>query len=466
MSTDFRLPDLGEGLPEAELVQWLVAEGDTVTLNQTIAEVETAKAVVELPSPYAGVVSALHAAAGDVVEVGSVLISFDIAGQETEAPEPEAKPAEVAAEEQNAPEEKAQPNLVGYGAAPRSSGRPQRRARSGARPPVGVDTAVLEAAPHDVIHTHEPIEALRERPALHAAGAQAREGARRRPRPGRGERRDRSDHPRGRRVLRGAHRGRSNGRRLRQDARRATPADRTTRIPIRGVRKHTADAMVRSAFTAPHVTTFHTVDVTATSELIASLRADRALEGHRIGVMAVAAKAVCLALMRHPSLNSRWDADAAEIVQHHYVNLGIAAATERGLVVPNIRDAEAMTLVELADAIGRLAEVARAGKTAPGQMSGGTFSITNVGVFGVDAGTPILNPGRGRHPGPRRRAASAVGVPRRDRAARRHDAEPVVRSPPGRRRAGRAVPAGCRRHPARARARDAAALTAESGPAT
>ncbi len=159
------------------------------------------------------------------------------------------------------------------------------------------------------------------------------------------------------------------------------------------MRKHTADAMVRSAFTAPHVTTFHTVDVTATSELIASLRADRSLQGHRIGVMAVAAKAVCLALMAHPTLNSKWDADAAEIVHHHYVNLGIAAATERGLVVPNIRDAETMTLVELADAIGQLAETARAGKTAPGDMSGGTFSITNVGVFGVDAGTPILNPG-------------------------------------------------------------------------
>ncbi len=169
--------------------------------------------------------------------------------------------------------------------------------------------------------------------------------------------------------------------------------ERVTRIPIRGVRKHTADAMVRSAFTAPHVTTFHTVDVTATSELIASLRADRSLQGHRIGVMAVAAKAVCLALMNHPSLNSRWDGDNAEIVQHHYVNLGIAAATDRGLVVPNIRDAESMTLVELADAIGQLAETARSGKTAPGAMSGGTFSITNVGVFGVDAGTPILNPG-------------------------------------------------------------------------
>ena len=391
MSTDFRLPDLGEGLPEAELVQWLVAEGDTVTLNQTIAEVETAKAVVELPSPYAGVVSALHAAAGDVVEVGSVLISFDIAGQADQISEPAAKPAETAAAEQSAPEEKAQPNLVGYGAAPRSSGRPQRRARSGARPPAGVDTAVLEAAPHDVIPTHEPIEALRERPRstppvrklakelgvdlalVEASGANGLI--------------TRAD------VESFAARIEVLERPAPAQERATDAADRTTRVPIRGVRKHTADAMVRSAFTAPHVTTFHTVDVTATSELIASLRADRALEGHRIGVMAVAAKAVCLALMRHPSLNSRWDADAAEIVQHHYVNLGIAAATERGLVVPNIRDAEAMTLVELADEIGRLAEVARAGKTAPSQMSGGTFSITNVGVFGVDAGTPILNPG-------------------------------------------------------------------------
>jgi pyruvate dehydrogenase E2 component (dihydrolipoamide acetyltransferase) len=391
VSTDFRLPDLGEGLPEAELVQWLVAEGDTVTLNQTIAEVETAKAVVELPSPYAGVVSALHAAAGDVVEVGSVLISFDIAGEEPSAPA--AEPTELDTDEPTAHEEKAQPNLVGYGAAPRGSSRPQRRARVGARPPAGIDTAVLEAAPHDVIHTHEPIEALRERPRstppvrklakelgvdlalIDATGptglitrADVESYA------ARVEVAERPDAAAPARIVPAA-------------------SDRTTRIPVRGVRKHTAEAMVRSAFTAPHVTTFLTVDVTATSELIASLRGDRALEGHRIGVMAVAAKAVCLALMRHPDLNSRWDADTAEIVQHHYVNLGIAAATERGLVVPNIPDAQAMTLVELADEIGRLAQTARAGKTAPGEMSGGTFSITNVGVFGVDAGTPILVPG-------------------------------------------------------------------------
>jgi 2-oxoisovalerate dehydrogenase E2 component (dihydrolipoyl transacylase) len=387
VSTDFRLPDLGEGLPEAELVQWLVAEGDTVTLNQTIAEVETAKAIVELPSPYAGVVSALHAAAGDVVEVGSVLISFDIAGDGPAAPE--APPTEVSTEKPS--EDTAQPNLVGYGAAPRGSGRPQRRTRSGVRPPTGVDTAVLEAAPHDVIHTHEPIETLRERPrstppvrklakelGVDLALVEATGPT------GLITRADVESYAARIEVL---------DRPAAAAPTRPDASDRTTRIPVRGVRKHTADAMVRSAFTAPHVTTFLTVDVTATSELIASLRGDRALEGHRIGVMAVAAKAVCLALMRHPDLNSRWDADTSEIVQHHYVNLGIAAATERGLVVPNIPDAHAMTLVELADEIGRLAQVARAGKTAPGEMTGGTFSITNVGVFGVDAGTPILVPG-------------------------------------------------------------------------
>ncbi|HYI51422.1 MAG TPA: dihydrolipoamide acetyltransferase family protein [Microbacterium sp.] len=394
MVQDFRLPDLGEGLPEAELVQWLVAEGDTVTLNQTIAEVETAKAVVELPSPHAGKVTALHAKAGDVIEVGSVLISFEVAGVEPEAPAPQSTAQAASAEPADAAaEDKAQPNLVGYGAAPRGAGRPQRRARAGARPPAGIDTAVLEAAPHDVIHTQEPAEPLRERPRstppvrklakelgvdlalVEASGATGLI--------------TRAD------VETYAARIRSVDEAVAPPAASPTPdaGDRVTRVPIRGVRKHTADAMVRSAFTAPHVTTFHTVDVTATSELIASLRADRALEGHRIGVMAVAAKAVCLALMRHPSLNSRWDADNAEIVQHHYVNLGIAAATERGLVVPNIRDADRMSLVELADAIGELAQVARAGKTAPAQMSGGTFSITNVGVFGVDAGTPILNPG-------------------------------------------------------------------------
>ena len=169
---------------------------------------------------------------------------------------------------------------------------------------------------------------------------------------------------------------------------------RETRVPIRGVRKHTAAAMVESAFTAPHVTVFHTVDVTATMELLSTFKEDRALAGHRIGPLSVVAKAVCLALGRAPELNARWDAESGEIVRYDYVDLGIAAATERGLIVPHIRDAQTLTLLELADALGSLASTARSGRTSPAELLGGTFSISNIGVFGVDAGTPILPPGQ------------------------------------------------------------------------
>lgn len=396
MAQDFRLPDLGEGLPEAEIVQWMVAAGDTVALNQTIAEVETAKAVVELPSPYAGTVTALHAAEGDVIAVGSVLISFDTG----DGPAP-AEPEAPAAAEEETP--KAEPNLVGYGAAPRGSSRPQRRARGGGSSrQTASDTAVLEAAPHDAIQVSEiadrPLERPRSTPPVRLFAKQLGVDLALVEATGASGVITRAD------VEAYAERV---GASMTSEAPAAsasepvataaratpTPGERTTRTPIRGVRKHTAEAMVRSAFTAPHVTTFLTVDVTATTELLASLKTDKSLQDHKIGVLAVAAKAVCLALARHPGLNSRWDDAAGDIVEHHYVNLGIAAATGRGLVVPNIRDAQELTLVELADAIRSLAETARAGKTAPADMMGGTFSITNVGVFGVDAGTPIINPG-------------------------------------------------------------------------
>ena len=396
MKQEFLLPDLGEGLTEAEIVQWLVAEGDTVTLNQTLAEVETAKAIVELPSPHAGLITALHAGAGDVVAVGAPLVGFEIDG--ADEPEPTAPSAAV---------EGSGPNLVGYGAAP-SSGRPQRRARRaavGAATVVAADADVRVAAPHDAIDvlpappargerprstppvrayakglgvdlvlvaaelgdrviTRNDVDAYRERLSRRADGAVAEAG-----------------------VASATQTGHA-------PVRRATGERATTRIPIRGVRKHTAEAMVRSAFTAPHVTTFHTVDVTATSELIASLRASAAPDAPRIGVLTVVAKAVCLALGRHPGLNSRWDGDAGEIVQQHFVDLGIAAATERGLIVPIIRDAETMALGELAGAIAELTRTARSGKTAPAELLGGTFSLTNIGVFGIDAGTPILPPGQ------------------------------------------------------------------------
>lgn len=379
MKQEFLLPDLGEGLTEAEIVAWHVAVGDDVKLNQTLAEVETAKAVVELPSPYAGKVSVLHAAAGESVNVGAPLIVFEIEG------------AEPAADAPAAPEG-AQPNLVGYGAAP-STGRPARRARGGAvesapepavnaaiqrelegdlpvaaqerprsTPPVrkyakdrGVDIALVAATIGDRFVTRADVDAF-----LGGGGAVA-----------------------GAAVASAAS----------KPAPLRTPGQRETRIPIKGVRKFTAEAMVQSAFTAPHVTTFQHVDVTATMELVASLRADRTVES-KVGPLVVAAKAICLALSRTPSLNAKWDDAAGEIVHYHYVDLGIAAATDRGLVVPNIRDAQKMTLTELADAIAELTETARAGKTSPAELAGGTFSITNFGALGMDAGTPILPPGQ------------------------------------------------------------------------
>ncbi|CAH0155775.1 dihydrolipoamide acetyltransferase family protein [Microbacterium foliorum] len=397
MIAEFRLPDLGEGLAEAEVVQWLVAPGDEVALNQTLAEVETAKAVVELPSPYEGRVTVLHAGAGEIVLVGAPLIAFEVAGSDG-ASKPQSPPEEARGEE------KAQPNLVGYGAAPSSAGRPARRARRTAAAPRAADIAVLEAAPHDASprasvettverpRSTPPVRAYAKRRGIDLALVAAVVGDRVITRDdiddyGRridGAASDVVPHPVPDDVsdavsatASGAHDGR-----------------RETRVPIRGVRKHTAAAMVESAFTAPHVTIFHTVDVTATMELLASLKEDRALTEHRIGPLAVVAKAVCLALGRAPELNARWEAGSGEIVRYDYVDLGIAAATERGLIVPHIRDAQTLTLVELADALGSLAATARSGRTSPAELLGGTFSISNIGVFGVDAGTPILPPGQ------------------------------------------------------------------------
>lgn len=392
MNAEFRLPDLGEGLTEAEVVQWLVQPGDAVALNQTLAEVETAKAVVELPSPYEGTVATLHAAAGDTVAVGAPLIAFDVAGEEPRTP---AAPAEAAAQE------KAQPNLVGYGAAPASGQRPARRARrGGATPAAAADADVLVAAPHDVLppsvaepvvgerpRSTPPVRAHAKRLGVDLALVAAEIGDRVI---------TRAD------VDAYAERAGATGAITVETGPvfspappAAAPGERAqTRIPIKGVRKHTAQAMVHSAFTAPHVTTFHTVDVTATMELIDQLKGDRSLAEHRIGPLVVIAKAVALALGRNPSLNATWDEAAGEIVHNHFVDLGIAAATERGLIVPIIRDAERLSLTGMADALAQLTQTARAGRTSPAELAGGTFSITNIGVFGIDAGTPILPPGQ------------------------------------------------------------------------
>ncbi|MFE5673357.1 dihydrolipoamide acetyltransferase family protein [Agromyces sp. NPDC056523] len=406
MIRDFALPDLGEGLTESEIVAWRVKVGDQVELNQIIADVETAKAVVELPSPFAGTVTALHAAEGETVNVGEKLFSCDT-GERAGADA--AAPAEAAAAEASAPAsapaeaaETREPTLVGYGAGAERG--PKRRARRvGGGDAASLSDDLVPAPPeHDRI---EPDTATHSVNGLHDADERPE-----RPRstpPVRKLARDLGidleavvgTGERGL-ITRADVEGAASG--TRAPAAAATPemvragtdavADEI-RIPIKGVRKHTAAAMVRSAFTAPHVTEFLTLDVTATMELLAAIRADRAYAGHKVTPLTVVAKALCIAAARTPEVNSRWDEDAQEIVRFGHVNLGIAAATERGLVVPNLKGAERMTLIELADAIASLADTARSGKTAPADLSGGTISITNIGVFGIDAGTPILNPG-------------------------------------------------------------------------
>ncbi|WP_255769624.1 dihydrolipoamide acetyltransferase family protein [Pseudarthrobacter sulfonivorans] len=403
MIKEFRLPDLGEGLTESEIVNWKVSVGDTVSLNQVIAEVETAKAVVELPSPFAGVITALHEQPGTVVEVGKPIVSFEVTDDAG------ASPAGTAPAEADTP--KRQPNLVGYGAVVESSGRPVRRQRNIAAPAVEpAAAAVVEPAEahHAEIHpaeTHPAETGSFERPrstppvrklakdlgveltAVAGTGAHGlitRDDVRNFVGGG--------DVSVATRHLSAVADAPGSGAGVPADL-AAVHGGRETRTPIKGVRKVTAAAMVASAFTAPHATEFLTVDVTPTMDLLAKLKTSRAFADHKLTPLTLVAKAVLVALRRNPSLNSRWDEANQEIVQFNYVNLGIAAATPRGLTVPNIKDADTMSLMSLSEALTELTETARAGKTAPAVLAGGTISITNIGVFGIDAGTPILNPG-------------------------------------------------------------------------
>jgi len=397
MIREFRLPDLGEGLTESEILSWRVTEGQSVTLNQVIAEVETAKAVVELPSPFEGVVARLHEAEGTVVEVGSAIISFDV---------PDAAGAGLpAAPADEAGAQRRQPTLVGYGAEPDKAGRPARRARRGFS---GTESALQPAPAVQVAEA--PAPAAGTGIPANAVDSPVQERPRSTP-PVRKLARDLGidlstvdgTGPQGR-ILRGdveAALLRSSAEPYRNPQQsQPVVADaphlgqgREERIPIAGIRKHTAAAMVASAFTAPHATVFLTVDVTPSMNLLEKLRGRKEYDGVRLTPLVLAAKAVCLALRRHPALNARWDEAAREIVRYRYVNLGIAAATPRGLLVPNIKDAQDLGLRELALAISDLAGTARDGRTPPAALAGGTVSISNVGVFGVDAGTPILNPG-------------------------------------------------------------------------
>jgi 2-oxoisovalerate dehydrogenase E2 component (dihydrolipoyl transacylase) len=374
----FPLPDVGEGLTEAEILTWHVAPGDTVSVNQIIVEIETAKAAVELPCPYSGVVTELLAEPGTTVQVGSPLLTIDL-DPSAAAGTPEAGAAEESSDEQL-------PNLVGYG--PKSSA-PTRRARKPAAAPAG-EAPVTEApaaepaqAPASEPAAAAPAPAALVPPAKPPVRKLAKElGIDLRSLSGSGR-----DGIITRDDVQRAHAG-SNG-----SEAAAAPGTGERRVPVRGVRRATAQAMVDSAFSAPHVTEFLTVDVTPMMQLREKLKAEPAFRDVKVTPLAFAAKAVCLAARRTPDVNASWDEASGEIVYFDHVHLGIAAATPRGLMVPKVRNADAMSLAELAAALESLTATAREGRTAPEDMVGGTFTITNVGVFGVDTGTPILNPG-------------------------------------------------------------------------
>ncbi len=433
----FKLPDLGEGLTEGEILQWLVAEGDVITLNQPIVEVETAKAAVEVPSPFAGLVTRLHHAAGETVDVGSPIISVqtDTEGED-DAPAtpagdtefvpkgliPADGPADDGASDGDSDPEVgagliggAAPGgrtaiLVGYG--PKSVTAVRRARKPSADSP---EVPVSPATPDPDVVPLPPTPGPGRHPVRHGGMEVGRSAAQRfahgpvlaKP-PVRKLARDlgvdlarlTGSGPQGtitRADVTDAARTTEVAAEPAAAAPTATPAvfdaSRERRVPVKGVRKMTAEAMVRSAFTAPHVTEFITVDVTPMMELVARLKKLPELGGVKVTPMLVVAKALLLAVGRNPEINATWDEAAQEIVVKEYVNLGIAAATPRGLTVPNIKDAGRLSLVELARALQGLTETAKAGRTQPADMAQGTITITNVGVFGVDNGTPIINPG-------------------------------------------------------------------------
>ncbi|MER5420272.1 dihydrolipoamide acetyltransferase family protein [Streptosporangium roseum] len=411
----FKLPDVGEGLTEAEIVRWHVKAGDPVKVNQIIVEIETAKAVVELPCPFEGVVAALMADEGETVDVGRPIISVDDGTGTDPAPSAAPERGQALAEDMvpALPKEERQPVLVGYGV---KMGAAKRRPRkSASTPPAGspaprsVQPSAREAAGPAAGGDAGPFTGESAAPSARedvrengsAAGAAPASGGRVATLAKPPVRKLAKDLGVDLTTLTGSG---PQGSITRDDvqsaagavsAPAAVPAVRAgeERIPVKGVRRATAQAMVASAFTAPHVTEFLQVDVTETMDAVGRLRRLPDFAEVKVSPLLLVAKAVLVAARRYPMINSAWDEAAQEIVVKHYVNLGIAAATPRGLLVPNVKDAHAMSLPDLARALGALAETARAGRTQPADMAGGTITITNVGVFGVDAGTPILNPG-------------------------------------------------------------------------
>jgi 2-oxoisovalerate dehydrogenase E2 component (dihydrolipoyl transacylase) len=433
---DYLLPDVGEGLTEAEIVSWRVKEGDVIEINDIVVEIETAKSLVELPSPYAGTVTALLVPEGEMVPVGTPIISIGDPSAASVEPAAPAEAAPAGAARDIGEIDLSNPAASGGGEGESLVGRnkadrgPLRRPRKGSATPRTESAAATQmqvqgafapggAQSQAVVESDEPAvpahSVVEPAPSVGITPTQARALAKP---PVRKLARDlgvdltqlTGSGPQGSvtredvkaastsvveegrfETLAGA-RSSTQGH-ASMETTGAWAGERERREPIKGVRKMMGQAMVDSAFTAPHVTEWVTVDVTRTMEFVERLKQRREFREVKVSPLLVLARAAMLAMRRTPEVNSFWDDASQEIVYKNYVNLGIAAATPRGLVVPNVKDAERLALVELAAALNELTATARSGKTQPAEMSGGTFTITNVGVFGVDAGTPIINPG-------------------------------------------------------------------------
>ncbi len=389
----FLLPDVGEGLVEAEIVTWKVKVGDVVILNQPLVDIETAKATVELPSPYAGRVLALHGDVGDVMEVHKPLITFEVGG-EAGAPTPEPRNGEAPVGEGR------EAVLIGYGVANEDglATRKHRRTTSTGRlassappaialvssggaprstPPVrlyakqhGIDLSSLTGSGRDGLITRGDVERAVGNPAGALAPAPSRVSA----------------------PITGPN---ATSRFVGRDLESWSSGPKEERIPVRGVLRSMADAMVQSAFSAPHAAVWVRVDATKTVELLAALKKHPNMATLRLSPLTIIALAVCDAARHYPGINSSFDSSTNEVVVRRCVNLGIAADTPRGLIVPNIKGADQLDLVGMAEALSVLVDKARNGTTTPNEMIGTTLSITNVGPFGVDAAVPILPPGTG-----------------------------------------------------------------------
>jgi 2-oxoisovalerate dehydrogenase E2 component (dihydrolipoyl transacylase) len=400
----FLLPDVGEGLTEAEIVEWKVQVGDVVTLNQALVDIETAKAVVELPSPYAGTVVTLHGNVGDIIEVHQPLITFDVGGDATA---PVATAGAAQSVQEPAVGEGRQAVLIGYGVANEEAVVTRQHRRAGTTsaagtvppppppppappppptleaiavgatlaprttPPVrlyakqlGVDLASLTGSGRDGLITRDDVDHARQGP-----------GSPRSPVPMTGPT--------------------ATSRFVGRDLESWSTGPKEERIPVKGVLRSMAEAMVQSAFSAPHAAAWVRVDATRTIDLLSSLKEQPTLSGVRLSPLTIVALAVCDAARHYPGINSSFDAAAGEVIVRRTVNLGIAANTPRGLIVPNVKGADQLDLMAMASALTALVDKARQGMTTPAEMLGTTLSITNVGPFGVDGAIPILPPGTG-----------------------------------------------------------------------